>query len=582
MATQTQTPAPPPSYTSGPGSVQAGRPTTQAEINAINSQSPGLYTYQQPTTPSPSGVTSTSPVITSNMAQKDYADKLKNFQNLQAQISQQKSLMAQQAAQRATDDAQKELQKSEQTLREQQLGIQQQQADTAQADAEAKRQALSMSSYSTSTSTTSPSTTPPTPAPTVPPAVVPDPTQAGLNSAVDQKLTGLSDIQTARDAITQQSNQALQSLLNGSIPLTPSQQTLVGSLQAQLALNVADQKQANASYTGAVTTAGFRAGGEYTAEQYAGNIHAAVSLGVLKIQRLDNEAAKTIAELEQSFQKGNYDIINKQYDNLTKSLDEKAATLKDTYDTVTKALQDQRDYNYKVTQDEFDNKLKVATFNETVKKNALEATKTRLEIAKMDKLDTQVIELPNKNKALINSQNGEIIKTFGADETPGDVKQLSAAETSINDVSGLITDSYLNTAVGPNAWARISFKDPFTGGRVNFIAGVEKLRSQLNLDALIDAKAKGATFGALSDQELQVLSSSATKIGTWAIKDKDGTIVGYKASEADFKKELQKINNAAKLDYVLKGGNPATVNIQIMGDGTMWTLNDDGTLTKIR
>lgn len=121
-----------------------------------------------------------------------------------------------------------------------------------------------------------------------------------------------------------------------------------------------------------------------------------------------------------------------------------------------------------------------------------------------------------------------------------------------------------------------------TGEQQNFIAGVEQLRSNLNLDTLINAKARGATFGALSDQELQVLSNAATKLGSWAVKNSEGQTVGFNTTEANLKKELDKINNFARLDYIIKGGDPMDVNAQMQSDGSIWVKNSDGTLTQIK
>lgn len=169
--------------------------------------------------------------------------------------------------------------------------------------------------------------------------------------------------------------------------------------------------------------------------------------------------------------------------------------------------------------------------------------------------------------------------------------QLAQSQEKINLANTILNDKALNSAVGPNAFARsgptiLGIKIPtstkyLSGATNNFIASVEQLRSQLNLNALIGAKAQGATFGALSDQELQVLASSATKLGTWAVKDKNGQVTGYSAKEGDFKAEMDKINNFAKLDYVLKGGNGSDVGVNIHADGTAWTVNSNGTVTQI-
>jgi hypothetical protein len=163
----------------------------------------------------------------------------------------------------------------------------------------------------------------------------------------------------------------------------------------------------------------------------------------------------------------------------------------------------------------------------------------------------------------------------------GAVLELAVGQQQIADINELIDNKYLDTAVGPNVLARISPFEKLTGGKKNFIADVEKMVSQLSLDSLISAKARGATFGALSDTEMAILSAAATTISKLAVKNKDGDVVGYGGSEGKFKEELDKINNFAKLDYVLKGGQPQDVGITTMEDGTMWTQNSDGSFTQI-
>lgn len=159
----------------------------------------------------------------------------------------------------------------------------------------------------------------------------------------------------------------------------------------------------------------------------------------------------------------------------------------------------------------------------------------------------------------------------------------AASQNQIENISSLINDEYLSTAVGTvPIFGDISWSNWATGGKSNFIAGIEQIRSQLTLDNLINAKAQGATFGALNQTELQTLAASATKLGTWAKKDSDGNVVGYKANESDFKNELAKINNMAKLDYVLKGGDPQLVGLQSTPDGHLWTTNWDGSLTQVK
>lgn len=136
--------------------------------------------------------------------------------------------------------------------------------------------------------------------------------------------------------------------------------------------------------------------------------------------------------------------------------------------------------------------------------------------------------------------------------------------TVVGGVSGLIAGLY---AGSPRE---------ITGQRQEFVGGVEQVMSKLNLDTLIQAKAEGATFGALSDQELRVLSTAGTTLGSYAIKDDNGKITGFNASEKSFKKEMDTINYYAKLDYILKGGAPEDVGAVIQPDGTVWIRDSFG------
>jgi hypothetical protein len=121
-----------------------------------------------------------------------------------------------------------------------------------------------------------------------------------------------------------------------------------------------------------------------------------------------------------------------------------------------------------------------------------------------------------------------------------------------------------------------------SGAEQDFIGSVEQLRSGLTLQSLIDAKEKGATFGALSEGEMNVLSQSATKIGEWIRTDSNDNVIGYNIDEKSFKDELQKINNMAKLDYLKKGGNAEDIGVNITPDNRMWVQDWRGNLIEIK
>lgn len=160
--------------------------------------------------------------------------------------------------------------------------------------------------------------------------------------------------------------------------------------------------------------------------------------------------------------------------------------------------------------------------------------------------------------------------------------QLATAQGNIQQVDGLLKMNQGGAVGATDGARRTPFKDVTSGARSNFIANVQQVANQLTLSNLQNAKANGATFGALSEGELSLLSNSATKLNTWAVKDSGGNVTGYATTKQEFNNELDKINNYAKLDYVLKGGSPDSIGVVEHPDGTLWTMNSNGMMTEIR
>lgn len=211
----------------------------------------------------------------------------------------------------------------------------------------------------------------------------------------------------------------------------------------------------------------------------------------------------------------------------------------------------------------------------------------------------QTIIPPHIQNLVSLVRGGDLTANQAFDEVPkGEESLLSAAlaQTPIVDVADTLqnviareksqqaielkTHKGLNTAVGTTETTRgklfgkvpITF-DRLTGQVQSFIGGIQQLVSGLSLDALITAKSRGATFGALSDTEMQILSSSATQIGTWVIKDEGGNVIGYNIDEKRFKAELDSISKT-----LLLGQDP---NRQVMPDGTVWVQQSDGSFLLI-
>lgn len=240
------------------------------------------------------------------------------------------------------------------------------------------------------------------------------------------------------------------------------------------------------------------------------------------------------------------------------------------------------DFRRKVAQQEFDNKIQLAQVaiskaSLAVSQGNLSLSRERLTLEKTKEAFDQAVKLAgDTGKVVIDPVTGKPVVEPAA--TP--VMSQALIKSNVDLISGLLKDSGLNSAVGPNYLGRFSVVNQLSGTKSNFIASVQKVTSQLTLDSLIRAKGSGATFGALSDGERELLAAAATKLNSWAIT-KDGKVTGYNAKESDFKAELDRINNFAKLDYVLKGGSPEQVGIKKEADGTYTTINSDGSITNL-
>lgn len=92
-------------------------------------------------------------------------------------------------------------------------------------------------------------------------------------------------------------------------------------------------------------------------------------------------------------------------------------------------------------------------------------------------------------------------------------------------------------------------KDYFTGSSDRLIGQTEQFISKEFLNNLINVKAQGATFGALTEKEQQALTAAATYIGQRRVykgSGEDKQVIGYDMSEKDFREELNKIRNLAQ------------------------------------
>lgn len=125
--------------------------------------------------------------------------------------------------------------------------------------------------------------------------------------------------------------------------------------------------------------------------------------------------------------------------------------------------------------------------------------------------------------------------------------------------------------VGPALAARGALAEA-TGEGQQLSGAVHQLTSGLTLQALIEAKANGATFGSLTDGERLMLASAATKLNDWEVKEKQGDqMVGtgyWNIDEKSFKQELKTIQDLSRRALLKSQGTLITPDEQKILDAS--------------
>ena len=162
--------------------------------------------------------------------------------------------------------------------------------------------------------------------------------QTNLNS-VD------SNIATAYDDY----KKTIADINSGAVPLSPTEQNLLTSLQQSFDRQKVAQETANKSYEGVVSMSGARDGlSRYSPIQFQQQVSQAVSQGAQKIQDIDQRAALKINEVRESIFDKKYKQAKDAYDEYVGLLKDKRTTIKDIYDRVYQSEKDLRDYNIQV------------------------------------------------------------------------------------------------------------------------------------------------------------------------------------------------------------------------------------------
>lgn len=127
--------------------------------------------------------------------------------------------------------------------------------------------------------------------------------------------------------------------------------------------------------------------------------------------------------------------------------------------------------------------------------------------------------------------------------------------TKVGEIDDILSQKgRIRNIVAPGK-ATLNFGGPIgKGARQDLVSSIQKQISGLTIDQLIQAKAQGATFGALSDTELGIIAAAATRIGDKQITNRKGEVVGYRGTPEAMMEDLNLIKEKAIKDYELKTG----------------------------
>jgi len=185
-----------------------------------------------------------------------------------------------------------------------------------------------------------------------------------------------------------------------------------------------------------------------------------------------------------------------------------------------------------------------ATMGLDIQEQKLEIDKLYKEIQEIGKTDPIEAAMKYEQLKQLQAKNAASQKELDDISLQQD-NELEYAETKLGEIDDILNHSGFSDAIGTFPLGRISFDEWFTADKANFIAAIDLLLSEETMDTLLQLKNRGGTLGALSDAELQMLKSAASKFGSESVrvKDDDGNTVGFRMSENDAKKELQRIRN---------------------------------------
>lgn len=162
-----------------------------------------------------------------------------------------------------------------------------------------------------------------------------------------------------------------------------------------------------------------------------------------------------------------------------------------------------------------------------------------------------VVELDGVKTVVVTDSAGNVVRTTplekgeAGEDLAGKQAKIADLKKEQDLIKELQTHNGLNSSVGPVPGTRTAILDVF-GAKDAFLGKLDQLLSIGALNTLVEAKAQGATFGALNETEFNTIKNAANAIAARTVRDKNGKIKYVDMSEKDFVAELQRMDEAVQ------------------------------------
>jgi hypothetical protein len=214
----------------------------------------------------------------------------------------------------------------------------------------------------------------------------------------------------------------------------------------------------------------------------------------------------------------------------------------------------------------------------TTREEAIRAASSLGRAARLDNAikSAQLAEINAKVSELVGSGT---LSQEQAENAENNVKNLDEILNPEDSFSvGLFTgagmSSVMDSVVAPNkanlALTRKRFGKDGISAQQDYISKVENVLNTLTLNTFAEAKAKGMTFGAMSEGEWKILADSASALTSRRITKGSGDdkrVIGYRGTVDSFKNDLGDIQNGFKKAYSDATGTGYPEGVTVGDDG---------------